>query len=218
MKVACVGYRSWAIKIYLRLAEVFDQYEFLMQLDADRFCEDEIKEFCPDFILFYGWSKIIPSSIIESYRCLMLHPSALPKFRGGSPIQNQIVQGEIDSAVSIFLMDNGIDTGPIARQEYLSLDGTLDEIFSHIESLGFKLTQDIFDNGLKEFQQNDGDATYFKRRSPEQSEITITELETRSAKYLNNKIRMLQDPYPNPFIRTVDGKRLIIKSCEISDE
>lgn len=218
MKIACVGYRSWAIKIYLRLEEVFDQYEFLMQLEENEFSEIEIQKFCPDFILFYGWSKIIPSSIVETFSCLMLHPSELPKFRGGSPIQNQIIQGEINSAVSIFIMDNGIDTGPIARQGYLSLDGSLDEIFSRIESLGFKLTQDIFENGLKEFQQNDVDATYFKRRSVEQSEITITELETRSAKYLHNKIRMLQDPYPNPFIRTVDGKKLIIKCCEVSDD
>ena len=59
----------------------------------------------------------------------MLHPSPLPKYRGGSPIQNQIIDGKLHSAVTIFLMDNGIDTGPIAEQKYLSLEGTIEKIF-----------------------------------------------------------------------------------------
>jgi len=49
------------------------------------------------------------------------------------------------------------------------------------------------------------------------SELTIEELSEESAEYLYNKIRMLQDPYPNPYIKTKDGKRLIINSATIED-
>lgn len=43
----------------------------------------------------------------------------------------------------------------------------------------------------------------------------LEELETKTAKYSYNKIRMLQDPYPNSFIKTVDGEKLIIKDCQV---
>ena len=213
MRIACVGYRDWALNIYDKLQNEFPGYIFLMQLSKSDFSEIQIEQFKPDLILFYGWSDIITSKLIESGKCLMLHPSPLPKYRGGSPIQNQIIEGEINSAVTIFLMDKGIDTGPIAQQKYLSLNGTLKDIFRRIEILGFELTRDIFTHGLNVHDQNDKAATLFRRRSPEESEITIEELKTKPAEYLYNKIRMLQDPYPNPFIKTVGGGKLIIKEC-----
>ena len=83
----------------------------------------------------------MPEQFITSFRCLMLHPSPLPKYRGGSPIQNQIINGEIESAVSIFLMDSGLDSGPIYCQESFSLEGELSEIFSRIVRIGIALTE-----------------------------------------------------------------------------
>ena len=47
------------------------------------------------------------------------------------------------------------------------------------------------------------------------SEITVEEISTKSGEYLYNKIRMLQDPYPNAFIKTSDGKKLKIKLAEL---
>ncbi len=218
MRIACVGYRGWALNIYDKLQCEFPDYKFLMQLSKNDFSEVQIEKFQPDLILFYGWSEIIASNLIGSGKCLMLHPSPLPKYRGGSPIQNQIINGEIHSAVTIFLMDNGIDTGPVAKQKYLSLEGTLDEIFKRIEFIGFELTRDIFIRGLNLHDQNNEEATYYRRRTPEQSEVTGEELETQTAEYLYNKIRMLQDPYPNAFIKTIDGKKLIIKGAQIVND
>ena len=59
----------------------------------------------------------------------MKHPSPLPKFRGGSPIQNQIINGKSDSAVSIFKISEKLDEGDIIYQKYLSLEGELSKIF-----------------------------------------------------------------------------------------
>lgn len=217
MNIACVGYRSWATNIYQKLILDFPEHEFLLQLSENDFCETAIAKFQPELLLFYGWSKIIPENLVTTYNCLMLHPSLLPKYRGGSPIQNQIIRGETKSAVTIFLMDKGIDTGAIAKQKEFDLSGTLSEIFERISEIGLELTAQIFCEGLIVHKQNEKEATYFNRRKPHESEITIDELKEQSSLYLYNKIRMLQDPYPNAFIRTSDGKRLVIKNAVIED-
>ena len=148
----------------------------------------------------------------------MLHPSPLPKYRGGSPIQNQIINGEKKSAVSIFIMNQDLDAGPICRQEEISLCGNLDNIFDRIVIAGTKLTLDMLENGLNPYEQDHNLATYHERRRPWQSEITIDELESQSAEYLYNKIRMLQDPYPNAYIVGKDGQKLYIKEAILDDD
>ena len=215
MKIACVGYRAWAIDIYRDLKVELPEHEFLFQLSEPDFCELGIDAFKPDLLLFYGWSKIIPDNLVAKYNCLMLHPSPLPKYRGGSPLQNQIIRGETKSAVTIFLMDEGIDTGPIAKQKELDLSGTLNDIFERISVIGLQLTLEIVREGLSVYEQDEEKATYFNRRKPHESEITIDELSNQSSLYLYNKIRMLQDPYPNPFIKTIDGKKIVIKDAVI---
>ena len=152
---------------------------------------------------------------LNDFECIMLHPSPLPKYRGGSPIQNQIIRGKKDSAVTLFIMDEGIDTGDIIAQEYLSLEGNLNDIFQRITKIGFKLTKDILDNGFERRKQNESESSYYLRRHPSESEICIDELESLDGEYLHNKIRMLQDPYPNAFIRTSDGRKLKIKLTEL---
>ena len=147
----------------------------------------------------------------------MLHPSPLPKYRGGSPIQNQIINGEKVSAVTLFLMDGNMDSGPILAQNILSLEGSLKTIFEDIVKVGLRLTLDIINNGMDLKIQNEEDATVFKRRTPEDSEITIEEIKNKPANYLYDKVRMLDYPYPNAFIRTSDGLKLLIKKVEISN-
>ena len=147
----------------------------------------------------------------------MLHPSPLPKYRGGSPIQNQILRGENVSAVSIFLMDEGVDTGPILSQKPLSLDGGISEIFTRITKIGSEITLQLLEHGLQPVSQNNEDATIYSRIKPKDNEITTNELRTMPVKYLYNKIRMLQAPYPGAFIRTVDGYRLVITEAYIDE-
>jgi len=216
MKIALVGYRAWALEIYDNISKG-SSHEFIRFNSKEEFSEKKIMSFKPDLILFYGWSWIISKNLVENFKCLMLHPSPLPKYRGGSPIQNQIINGETLGAVSIFLMDDGIDTGPIIAQKEISLLGSLDEIFERIISVGSKLTKEFLENGYDLKIQDDTNATSFKRRKKSESEITIDEINTKDSKYLLNKIRMLQDPYPNPYIRTADGKKLILLDAKIDE-
>ena len=145
----------------------------------------------------------------------MLHPSPLPKYRGGSPIQNQIIRGEKISAVTIFKINEIIDGGDIYFQKKISLIGSLNKIFEKIVIEGTNGTLKILNTKkIKIKKQNHNTATYFTRRKPEQSEITIKEIKEKPAEYIANKIRMLDDPYPNAFIR-LKNKKLFIKKFKI---
>ena len=214
MKIACVGYREWALKIYDEIAKR-SSHAVLIFRTKDQYDEEVIKDFNPDLILYYGWSWIIKDEIIRTFKCVMLHPSPLPLYRGGSPIQNQIINGEDKSAVTLFLMDEGLDTGDIIDQEEISLTGHIGEIFDRITGVGIKLTLKMINEGYVLRKQESRNATIFKRRTPADSEITIEEIQTKTAKYIFNKIRMLGDPYPNAYLKTADGKKILIKSAEI---
>jgi methionyl-tRNA formyltransferase len=119
-------------------------------------------------------------------------------------------------------MDHGIDTGDILFQEKISLEGTLDSIFERIISsgtYGIKFIISNIDN--LEFlakKQYECDATFFNRRTPEQSEITLEELQNNDANFLHNKIRCLADPYPNAYIKCKDGQKLYILKSRIDYE
>lgn len=216
MRIACIGYRDWAIQIYKELSRTLD-HEFLLIQSEEEYKDQTIRDYQPDLVLFYGWSRIVRREIVKQFTCLMLHPSRLPEYRGGSPIQNQIIRGVEESAVTILVMDEGIDTGPIVAQAALSLLGSIDDIFHRISKIGYELTCKLIAEGLDPVEQDHAAATEFKRRSPSESEITKAELMNASSLYLYNKIRMLQSPYPNAFIRTSDGKKLYIIDAWIAD-
>ena len=216
MNIACITYRNWAIDIYDKIHEVYkDEHNFLIWREKDAFNAEALKEYKPDLILWYGWSWIVEDTFVNDYESIMLHPTPLPKYRGGSPIQNQIINGEKLGAVSLFRMNEGLDKGDIYQQLPLSLTGTLDDVFRRISDLGFSATCNIIEGNYTLTPQDHSQSTYFKRRTPKDSEITIKELESKTSEYLYNKVRMLADPYPNAYIKTIDGRKLIIKSVEV---
>lgn len=218
------SYRTWSNSI-LEYAMTFLENEYpnidihvkRISTKEDVLTED-LRQY--DLLFFIGWSDIIPQSIIDSNTCICLHPSRLPKYRGGSPIQNQIMNGDYDSAITFFIMDNGIDTGDILYQVDLDLRGELNEIFNKITNKSYPILAQIildFRNNKKLIgtPQNSIDATFFKRRTKNMSEIQISDFESYTATQLYDKIRSLQDPYPNAYIRCKDDTILYITKAKI---
>ena len=216
-KILCVGYREWALNIYNKIAQNYNDGDVTIVASYDEYNDSFVKEYNPDFILFYGWSWMVSEDIISDYKCIMLHPSKLPKYRGGSPIQNQIIRGEENSAVTLFLMNEEMDSGPIVFQELMLLSGSINDIFNRIEELGYQGTMQFLSNPIEGVKQIEEDATYFKRRTEQQSEITLKELKEQPAEYIYNKIRMLQDPYPNAFIYAADERKIFITNIYIEN-
>jgi methionyl-tRNA formyltransferase len=73
----------------------------------------ELRELKPDLIVVVAYGQILPQSILDlpKFGCLNVHTSLLPKYRGASPIQSAILNGETETGVTIMKMDAGLDTG-----------------------------------------------------------------------------------------------------------
>lgn len=201
MNVAYFGYRPWAIQIFQNLKK----YRTWKITDISE----------ADVVLYYGWSEIIPKEVYRDKLCLILHPSPLPRYRGGSPLQHQIINGEEKSAVTICEVTDKLDAGQIYSQVAFSLIGTLDEIFERIIEIGtietVKILTDIEDGNAYSYSQDETEATTYKRRKPQESEIK----DFSSAKKLHNLIRALTNPYPNAFIKCKDGKKLYLTGSHL---
>ena len=212
------GYRDWSNKIYKKLDRYYKNVVNLIYVDDRNELKTIIEDKSPDILFFIGWSWIIKQDIIDNYPCICLHPSPLPKYRGGSPIQHQIINGEKESAVTLFEMDNGIDTGDILYQESFSLDGDLKDVFNRIVEIGFNGVCNILEGEIKTVKQNNKDATFYKRRTEDMSEINIDDFKNYTAKELHNKVRALQNPYPNAFIVCKDGTKLYLEKVRVENE
>ena len=219
MKIICVTYRNWASQIYRMLEEVYkEDHSFLTINSKENYDDTLVYNFEPDLILWYGWSWRIPENMVNKYHCLCLHPSPLPLYRGGSPIQNQIISGEKKSAVTIFKMDSGVDTGDIIRQLPMSLEGNVEVIFERMTNLGFAMTCDILENNPQAEVQDHSKASTVKRREKKDSEITLNEIQEKPANYIYNKIRMLTGPYPNAYLKCGDGRRVYLTGATLDED
>jgi len=213
MRVLCCAYRQWGKDITRDLAH---KYDVELIGSREEYSVEYIKELDPDVILFLGWSWHIENEIIDNYLCLCLHPSPLPRYRGGSPIQHQILNGEDESAVSVFKMTKERDAGPLCIQESFPLEGSMREILERIYHVGvMELTRILDGYPDIEFWDQVGEPTLYIRRQPWDSEITADEIERSSARQLHDKIRALQSPYPNAFIECGDGSRLYITDSHL---
>tara|TARA_R100000008_G_scaffold64141_1_gene41253 strand:- start:3344 stop:3997 length:654 start_codon:yes stop_codon:yes gene_type:complete len=208
------GYRDWAFDLYQKVDE--REIDNCIYVDDKDLLERMIDYYQPVYVFFIGWSWIIKEDIINNYPCICLHPSPLPKYRGGSPMQHQIIAGEKKSAVTLFKMDEGIDTGDILFQKEFSLDGDLEDIYNRVSNIGADGVIEILEDGYQNrIKQNEDKATFYKRRKPSMSEIKIDDISNFTADELHDKVRALQDPYPNAFITCKDGSKLYIKKTEL---
>lgn len=77
----------------------------------------------PDIIVVVAYGRILPPEILQlpKYGCLNIHASLLPKWRGASPIQHAIMNGDRITGVTIMQLDDGMDTGPIVAQQDIEI-------------------------------------------------------------------------------------------------
>jgi methionyl-tRNA formyltransferase len=78
----------------------------------------ELRDLKPDLIVVVAYGQILPQVILDlpKFGCVNVHTSLLPKYRGASPIQSAILNGETETGVTIMKMDAGLDTGEIISQ------------------------------------------------------------------------------------------------------
>ena len=78
----------------------------------------ELAALAPDAVVVAAYGLFLPREVLDLPRhsCLNIHPSLLPKLRGPSPVSTAIVEGETTTGVTIMLMDEGVDSGPVLAQ------------------------------------------------------------------------------------------------------
>ena len=94
----------------------------------------------PDVIVVAAYGRLLPPAVLglPPRGCLNIHPSLLPRHRGPSPVATAILEGDEVTGVSLMLLDEGMDTGPVVARSEVPLDGT--------ETAG-ELTGRLFDLG-----------------------------------------------------------------------
>jgi methionyl-tRNA formyltransferase len=150
----------------------------------------------PDKIFFIHWRWIVPEKIIRENLCVCFHMTNLPYGRGGSPLQNLILQGHKKTKLSAFRMTMDLDAGPIYLKREMSLDGSALDIYKRASYLAWKIIKIINSKNIKPKPQK-GKIKLFKRRKLEDSIIP----KLNDANKLYDFIRMLDAPgYPRAYV------------------
>ena len=160
----------------------------------------KIKRIKPKIIFFIHWSKFVSQNIFKKYLCIQFHASNLPKGRGGSPIQNQILLNIKNTKISAFKISEILDSGPICLQDNLSLKGNAIDILRRMETKSIQMIKKIVKKKILVFKEQKGKPSFFQRRKPSESKINVNK--TRTINKLYDFLRMLDAPgYPNAFIK-----------------
>jgi len=201
-----------------------DSFNFKYKLihDKDELTLDYLESYEPDYIFFVHWNWIVDENIYSKYESIVFHTAPLPYGRGGSPIQNLILNGIKSSPVCALKMTGDIDAGPIYLKKEISLLGSLSEIFFRINNVVNSLIIEIIDEDIIPVDQ-EGTPYNFKRLTQKdnqlKSNLTLNEIYDR--------IRMLDHKdYPNAYIinegikyeffGAVEGQDFVNVNCKIS--
>jgi len=202
-----------------------------------------VKNLQPDLAVTAAFGMIFPKEILEipKYGFINVHPSLLPKYRGPTPIQTAILNGDKETGVSLFLIDEEMDHGPILAKRELEFPISnfqfpilsqklaelgADLLIQFLESLiSQKLTNNIKEVGLPNIElkpQDESQATYTKKFETKDAYIEPADLEKAEnqggeiAIEIERKIRALN---PEPGIWTLqNGKRMKILEAILTPE
>lgn len=134
------------------------------------FITEEIKKLAPDLIIVVAYAQIIPKSIIDipKYGIINVHGSLLPKYRGSSCIQAPLLNGDEKTGVTIMLMDENLDTGPILAQKEIKINDsdTAKILFEKLSNLGAEILlptiKNYIDNKIQPQAQDNTKSSYVK--------------------------------------------------------
>ncbi len=101
-----------------------------------------------DYIVVAAYGQILPKAVLDHAPCINLHASILPDYRGASPIQQAILNGDKETGVTAMLMDVGLDTGDILKIEKIAIseDEMVATLFDRLTECATALTVDVLKN------------------------------------------------------------------------
>lgn len=129
-----------------------------------------------DYVFVLGYTKILPKILIERNKLVMvIHESNLPKGKGFSPLQWQILKNKKKIKINLIKLEPKVDSGDIILTDYLRLNGSelYDEIRSKQATATFKLIDKFISQKIYRYKKQKGKETFFRKRSPADSNIDI---------------------------------------------
>jgi len=165
---------------------------------------DTIAEHEIDWLFIVGWSQIAGAAVLDAPTkgCIGIHPTLLPKGRGRAPIPWAIIKGLDETGVTMFVLDEGVDTGPIIAQERLSMsaDETATSLYPRISAAHDDLMKNNWDKLVNEqvvpLPQDHSAATEWPGRRPEDGRIHAD----MSVVEVDRLVRGVTRPYPGAFV------------------
>ncbi len=166
----------------------------------------------PDYLLVIGWSRLIPPKILDlpakikgvknrhsaGHGCIGMHPSPLPVGRGRAPIPWSIIKGLRTTALSVFLLEEQADNGPIIMQLPVTIGAaeTATTLFERFSTLHYRagrlLAPVLARRQLSATPQNETEATVWPRRRPRDGHIDFNQ----DCQSIERLVRALARPYP----------------------
>ncbi len=138
----------------------------------------EVLDANPDIIITAAYGQIIPKVLLDypKYKCVNVHASLLPKYRGGAPIHHAIINGDEYAGVTIMYMAEKMDDGDIISQDKILIgEDNTTELTKRLSILGrdllLKTLPDIFSNNIKPIKQNENEVTFAYNISKEDEKI-----------------------------------------------
>ncbi len=169
----------------------------------------------PQLFVVVGWYHMVPKVLRDIAPAVGLHASLLPDYSGGAPLVWAIINGESKTGITLFKMDEGVDSGPIVGQveESILPTDTIASLYARIEVRGLQLLEQhlpALAAGTAVLRVQDENARrIFPQRSPADGWIDWNQ----DATVIDRFIRAQTRPYPGAFTSLADGRRLTIWSA-----
>jgi len=179
----------------------------------------EILALNPDIVITAAFGQILPKDLLEAprYGCINVHASLLPKYRGGAPIHQAIIDGEEKTGVTIMYMAEKLDAGDIISQRAITIEdedntGTMFEKLSVVGKELLKETLPLIIEGTNNrIPQDETKVTFAHNISREQERVNWA----NSARTVFNQVRGLT-PWPTAYT-TLNGENVKLWSVREGD-
>lgn len=176
---------------------------------------DLLRKIEPDLVITIAYGRLIKATelSIPEHGWLNVHFSLLPRWRGAAPVQRAILHGDQETGISIFRLEEGMDTGPVFATHKISLKGneTYGSLLSQLSLLAAPVLLTVLEHieqGISPIPQNEDGATLAPKLSKEEARISWQ----KSATEIERQVRAM-NPWPIAWT-TVNDKRLsILQSC-----
>jgi len=181
---------------------------------------EKVKALKPELFIAASYGKLIPKNWLSlpTFARFNVHPSLLPKYRGAAPINWPILNGDVETGVSICDITNKLDSGDIFSQKRIIIpeDITADKLEENLADMSKDMLIELLNKCEKEkpqgVKQQNENANYARKLVKSDGELDLRE----DAIFLERKIRGLK-PWPHAFLR-FQGEYLLIlsaKACNI---